>query len=127
MDVTLFLAQLWGPALIAVGLGLFISRSYYMRLYRDIEKEPLAMLTFSMLAITAGVTQIIFHNTWNTFLQGLISFLGWATFVKGAAFAIAPQWVDKTSQFAAKSGLAMVSGVLVLACGTYLCYVGYLA
>jgi len=65
MDITTFLAQIWGPIILAVGLGVFISRNYYMRIYRDLEKETLAVLVFGMVAMAAGIAQVSVHNIWN--------------------------------------------------------------
>jgi hypothetical protein len=50
MDITIFLAQIWGPVILAVGIGVFTSRSYYLKVYRDLEKETLAVLLFAMFA-----------------------------------------------------------------------------
>ncbi len=46
MNTTTFLAQVWGPAILAVGIGIFVSRSFYAKIYGDLEKEPLACLIF---------------------------------------------------------------------------------
>lgn len=45
METALWLAQLWGPVMFAVGAGIFVSRGYYPKIYRDLEKEALAVLT----------------------------------------------------------------------------------
>ena len=46
METTLFLAKLWGPAILAVGIGVFVSRNYYIKIYLDLEKDALAVLLF---------------------------------------------------------------------------------
>ena len=99
MEATIFLAKLWGPAILAVGLGIFVSRNYYIKIYRDLEKDALAVLVFGMMAMTAGIAHILFHNVWDTFLEGVISFFGWALLVKGALFVIVPDFVDRAGNF----------------------------
>lgn len=127
MNLTSFLAQLWGPTIFAVGLGVFVSRKYYIKTYRDLQKETLAVLLFGMVATSAGIAHIHFHNVWNTFPQMLISFFGWGLFVKGLLFAIVPGFVDKAGDFEADSKLIPVAGVLMLIVGAYLSWVGFLA
>lgn len=126
MDSTIFLAKLWGPAILAVGLGIFVSRDYYLKIYRDLEKDALAVLVFGMVAMISGIAHILFHNIWGTFSEGIISFFGWALFVKGALFVIAPNFVDKAGDFWANKNLIPFVGTLTLIAGIYLCSIGYL-
>ena|SRR3989344_1965484 len=127
METTLFLAKLWGPAILAVGIGVFFSRSYYIKIYRDLEKDALAVLLFGMVAMTAGVAHILAHNVWGSFMECLISFLGWGLFVKGALFVIAPNVVDRAGNFWVNKKLIPVAGLLTLVAGIYLVWFGYLA
>ena len=127
MDITIFLAKLWGPAVLAVGLGIFISRNYYVKIYRDLEKDALAVLLFGMVAMTVGAAHIFFHNVWSTFPQMFVSFLGWGLFVKGTLFVVTPNLVDKAGDFWVSKHLIPIAGVLTLIGGIYLSWIGYLA
>ena len=125
MNLTVFLAQLWGPAILAVGLGILLNRGYYVQLYRDLNKNSLAGLTFGMFAIAAGIAQVLVHNAWTSFPVGLISFLGWGLLVKGFVFTIFPKFVDKMGDWEADSKLVPSAGVLVLIIGFYVTVIGY--
>ncbi len=127
MDATLFLASLWGPAMLAVGFGIFVSPQFYRRVYKDIEKEPLAGLMYGMVGIAVGIVHIQFHNVWETFPQMLVSFLGWATLFKGTVFAIVPQVTDKMGDWAVGINLQQVSGGLLVIMGGYLTWLAYVA
>ena len=127
MDTTVFLAQMWGPAMLAVGLGFFVSRKYYVKIYRDLEKETFALLIFGMAGIAAGIAQVSIHNVWDTVPQVIVSLLGWALIVKAAVFAIAPNIVDQWGDWAADSKLIPVAGAFVLIIGAYLSWFAYLA
>ncbi len=127
METTIFLTKLWGPAILAVGIGVFVSRSYYIKIYRDLEKDALAVLLFGMVAMTAGIAHILFHNVWNTFPQGIISFLGWALFFKGTLFVVAPNFVDKAGNFCVSKHLIPIAGLLTLIGGGYLTWIAYFA
>lgn len=127
MHVTILLAQIWGPVILAIGLGVLVSRDYYLKIYRDLEKETLAMLIFAMVAIAVGIIHIRIHNVWGYFSEILISFLGWALLVKGLMFAIAPKFVNRAGDWAAKAKLVPVAGILMLIIGVYLSWIGYLS
>ena len=127
MDITTFLAQIWGPIFLAVGIGVFVSREYYLKIYRDLEKQTLAMLVFGMVAMAVGIAQVSVHNVWNNLPQVIISFFGWATLLKGAMFLIAPKFVDRSGDWAANTKLIPVVGGFMLLVGVYLSWVGYFA
>lgn len=127
MDITVFLAQLWGPTILAAGIGFFTSRSYYVKLYRDLDKNALTVLVLGMLAMAAGIAQVSVHSVWSTIPEIVVSLLGWALLVKGVAFVIAPGFVNKASDAWAKMKLVTVSGALMLIIGAYLSWFGYFA
>lgn len=126
MDImTLFLAQIWGPVILAVGVGVFVSRSYYLRVYRDLEKDALAVLVFGLVATTVGLLQVQVHNTWDTVPEILVSLLGWGLLLKGLAFLVVPNFVDRSGNIAAKSGLIHIVGGAMLLLGIYLSWLAY--
>lgn len=127
MNTTIFLAQIWGPILLAVGLGIFISRNYYLRIYRELEKNTLAVLTFGMAGMAVGIAQIGIHNVWSTLPQAIISILGWGTLVKGILFVIVPNFVDKAGDWEAGSRFVSGGGALLIVLGAYLTWLSYLA
>lgn len=127
MDITTFLAMLWGPTILAVAIGVFLSRPYYLKIYRDLDKSPLAVLVFGMIAMTAGIAHVYFHNSWDTLPEIVVSFLGWGLLAKGALFLVAPKFVDKAGDGWAKKKLIPVAGTLMLVVGGYLTWLAYFA
>jgi hypothetical protein len=125
--VTLFLAELWGPILLAIGLGFFFSRKYYVKVYRDLEKEAFAVLFFGMFAIAAGITHVMVHNLWGTLAESVISILGWGLLLKGVICVVFPGFADKASDWALNSKIVPAAGVLILILGIYLTWAGYFA
>lgn len=125
MNTTIILSQLWGPILLALGIGFFTSRSYYSNLYRNLDQQSFAVFLFSILAIALGIIQIQAHNVWETPLQIIISVLGWGTFLKGFVFAIAPRVVDRSAQWEADKKLIPVAGALMFILGVFLTWVSY--
>jgi hypothetical protein len=127
MDITTFLAQLWGPVMLAIGIGIFTSRAYYVRIYRELEKDAPAVLIFGMVAMAAGIAQISYHNIWDTLPQVVVSLLGWGALAKGAVFIIAPKFVDRAGDRWANLKMIPFAGGIVLLIGAYLTWFSYLA
>ena len=127
METTIFLAKIYGPIIFAVGLGIFLSRSYYIKIYRELEKDALAGLLFGMVAMASGIVQLQFHNVWDTFPQVLISLIGWGLIIKGVLFVVSPKTIDKAGDFWVHKNLIPVAGLLTLIAGAYLSWVGYFA
>lgn len=125
MNTTLFLAQIYGPILLCMGLGIFISKNYYRKIYRDLEKDVLAVFLFGMIGMAIGIVQIRFHNVWNTIPQILISIIGWGFLLKGILFTVWPRQVDKAGDYWASKHLIPLSGTLLLLIGAYLSWFAY--
>lgn len=127
MELTTFLAQLWGPGLLAFGLGFFMSREYYVRVYKDLDKATLAVLVFGMAAIAAGLAQVTAHSVWNTLPEIVVSLLGWGLLAKGTVFAISPKTVDRAGNWWGRNPqMLSLAGAAMLLMGAYLSYVGYM-
>lgn len=124
-SITIFLAQLWGPALLAVGVGLFVSKSFYVRIYRDIEKEPLALLMFGFIGIAAGIVHIQAHNVWDTLPEILISLFGWVLLAKALVFLIKPKLADQWGNHVATAKMVPIAMAATIVLGGYLTWVGY--
>jgi hypothetical protein len=125
MNNTMAFAQIWGPILTAIGFGIFISKSYYVRLYRDLEKNSLAVFGLGIAFMLLGTIQSVIHTAWGTFPQIVITLLGWGVLLKGILFLVAPGIVNKAGKWEAKKGFVPFVGVVVLILGLYLLSVGY--
>lgn len=127
MNLTIFFAQIWGPVLLAVGLGIFLSRAYYVGIYRDLQKTAFTNLTYGMFSMAIGIAQVSLHNAWNTLPQVLVSLISWGLLVKGAVFIIAPAAVDRAGDRWVNLNFIPLAGVATLVIGGYLTWFAYLA
>ncbi len=124
-SITIFLASMWGPALLVLGIGFFVSPNYYIRIYRDIEKETFSLLVFGVGGMMAAIAQISYHNTWDTLPEIIITLLGWGTLLKAAVYTIKPNIADKGGDWVVASKLVPTAGVLLLVIGGYLTWFAY--
>lgn len=122
---TLFLAALWGPTLLAIGIGFFTARSYYKRLYKDLDKQPLALLLLTLIAIPVGITHVIIHNSWGSLPEIIVSLLGWSLLIKGIVYSVFPRFVDKIGDYEADHGFLPYAGGLCIVLGAYLTFVAF--
>lgn len=125
-EVTMLLAQLWGPILVVLGIGILVSRSYYVRVYRGLENETLALMIGAVAFMAAGIAQVLAHNTWDSLPEIVISLLGWALLAKGVVLAIFPRAVDRWGDVAARSQYFNIAAAATIILGGYLTALGYL-
>ena len=127
MDITTLLAQIWGPILVAVGLGFFFSKKYYITIYRDLEKEPFAVLFFGMLAMAAGIAHILAHNVWGNVSEILVTLLGWGFLIKRIIFVTFPGLADRSGDWVLSAKIVPMAGIGALVLGGYLSWFAYFA
>lgn len=124
-SLTITLAQYMGPVLIATGLGIFFSRNYYTKVYRDLEKETLAVFMSGITILTAGIAIVVHHNKWDSLLAGIITLIGWLSILKGLVLIIKPQVADNLGEKVANSKLFGLIAVLATVLGVYVTYMAY--
>ena len=125
MDITTFLAQIWGPILIAIAFGFFFSTKYYIRIYRDLEKESFAVLFFGMVAMAGGIAHLLPHNILGNLSQIIVSLLGWGLHINGIICVAFPQLADRGGDWALNTKVVPAAGIIALILGAYLSWVGY--
>lgn len=123
--LTIFIAQLAGPAILAVGLGIFFSPSYYGKVYRNLQNETLGVFMGGLTILVAGIAIIINHNLWDSFAAGAVTFIGWASIAKGLALIIVPNTVDKFGDIMADSKAFPYLAVLAAGVGACISYFAY--
>ena len=127
MDLTSLFAQIWGPVLVLIGIGILVGPSHYLTVYRDLKKEPFAAFVFGTFAIALGLAHIGMHNHWSVAEEIIVSLLGWGLFLKGALFIIAPDVVGRVGTIVSSRRAISVIAMALIIVGTYLTWTAYLA
>lgn len=123
---TLFLAQLIGPVMLAVGVGIFFSRDYYMKVYRHLESETLAVLMSGIAALVIGIVMVMTHNIWSGFVPTVVTLVGWLSILKGLMLIVMPKAVNRIGDRLPASWFPVIGAVYALL-GAFLSYTAYLA
>lgn len=121
-DPFLVLALFWGPTLLATGIGILVSPAAYAQVYRDLVKQPLAVLVTGLLALNLGLLQVLVFEQWNAPSRILMSLLGWMLLLKGVALVVIPRLVERSAERWEKRKLLPVSGGVLVAIGIYFTY-----
>lgn len=125
--VTILIAKFVGPVILAVGVGIFFSKNYYTKVYRNLESETLAVLMGGISILIAGIAIVLNHNRWDSFIAGVITFIGWASILKGLLLISAPKTVDMFGDMVADSKLFPFMATFATVVGAYVSYIAYLA
>lgn len=120
-------AQMWGPVLLLIGVGIFTTPAYYGKLYRDFASEPFAAFVFGIFATAFGVAQVGLHNLWGSADEIIVTLLAWGMLLKGAAFIIAPDLATASGRLLSNRTTVMTIGVALVALGGYLTWVSHFA
>jgi hypothetical protein len=90
MTTTATFAILIGLMSIAAGIGGFMRPDEWRRMFDEFEASPGLMLSVAFIAILFGSVVILLHPLWDTWLQILVSIMGWLSFIEGLALLSVP-------------------------------------
>ena len=129
METSTFLAQLIGPILLLVGLGLLINRTANEAVAKEVLRSPALMYGSGLLALTGGLAIVITHNVWT--LKGwllIITVTGWLLVLRGLLRILIPQQTsDIVMRFITRwPQVLSISGILIGFFGGVLIWHGYI-
>ena len=128
MDTSYLLARIIGPYMLIAGIGLFVNRSYYLRLLEQLREQSLLLLSMGAFTLILGLLMIQFHNIWSLDWRLLITIISWIAVIKGAAAMIIPDAMMKfANSFASNDKLLTVQATLAILFGAFMSYMGYFA
>jgi len=126
MELSIYLARVWGLFSVLVGLGLLLNKKNLTNAIKNLEADRLSVLIAGVLALGIGVAQVIGYEIWTFSYMGLVTLLGWASLIKGVAIIFVPGYMERFAKTIARENTYAVSMVIFIIIGAYLLYVGYL-
>ena len=126
MDTSLFLAKLIGPIFLIVGIGLLLNGDRYRAVVDEVMSSHTLLYIFGAIALTGGLAIVLTHNIWVWDWPVIITIVGWLMIVRGTLRIIIPQQIEDLARkmVARWSNILLISGLLVIMLGAFLCWKG---
>ncbi len=126
MELSIFIAQLYALAFLAIGLGILFNAKYYLKAYEGMMQESGLIYLGGVFALLIGFLIVTRHNVWEGW-PTIITVFGWIALAKGVMLIVFPGFAMPmfTSWFKNK-GFLRIMGVFALLLGGFLAYVSFL-
>lgn len=125
MDISLFLAQVFGLYFILAGVAILIRPTATMELMQLVANRN-ATFVSGFIALMVGVPLVLLHNIWDGSWRVLITILVWLTLLKGLIRIFVPDlvanWADTLISYP-HLVRHMIWALIIL--GIYLVYLGF--
>ena len=128
MTASAFIARIFGPVLVIIGLGLLIEGESFRTMAGEFLRSS-ALVYFSGVAtLAAGLAILNVHHAWTRDWRSLITVFGWLFVIGGIFRILAPTWVQEIGEaFIAHRRWPIIGAIVTLSLGAFLSMMGYLA
>lgn len=123
MQNYMWLASIFGPFLLILGIWGLFYRDNMLKVYASIKANPGIIYVLGIFNLWIGLVTVTFYNVWALDLAILVTVLGWALVLHGIACLFLPQLVLKSKMRKSKN-LSIRSSVF-LVWGLVLCWLAF--
>lgn len=123
MNLSNYLAQLWGITIVVVSFALLIKPKLLKRLFVEVQNESI-MFFLGIVTFIIGLTMVLVHNLWVLDWRIAITILGWLTLFKGLDLLFLPERMQKRWP-KMKNWLWLLIFTFLLLNGLVLTYLGF--
>jgi len=128
METTMFIAKLLGPIFLIVWLSAVFNTKFMSKVLDELIGSEVSLFMIGFLRFTLWLTVVLVHNTWNGFLEVIVSLLGWIMLVAGWLILLFPNHMKKMGKGMAKNktlmNIAYLVFLLIWVVITYLAFFG---
>ncbi len=128
MALTYFLAQIFGIALLATAVTLFLERKMMMEVIHGLVENRALLYVLGVFDLILGLAIVLTHNVWDSenALVTTVTALGWLLLIKGIARMTMPSSTIKR-YYKSKGFVKMIPlvGLIALVVGAWLTYEGF--
>jgi len=126
MELSIFLAKLFGLYLILEGLVLLFRQGFVRSVIADLMKSPALRYLCGILLLVAGLVMVVYHNIWEGSWVVVITILAWITLLKSAGYLfLGEKSMRKTLSAFDKKHWYVGVGIICILVGIYLARIGF--
>ena len=115
-----------GLYLLLEGIVILARQKFVVNIVNDLSNNKALMFVTGAMVFILGLLVVLNHNVWEASWQVIPTIIGWAMIAKGISIFFIPNIVlGLAKKFAKNRNLAVFSGVIAIAIGAYLVYVGF--
>lgn len=112
MDISDFLARLWGAFYLIFGTLFIVTR--YLGKVIEMTDDRGFVISTGYITLLMGLVTVILHNVWVMEWRVAITLLGWSTLIKGILKIGFPELIHRRAQAFKKNQIASASLLIVL-------------
>lgn len=98
MELSYFLAQLFGLSLMIIAVSAFIRPQFINEIMAGLKDNTAVGLLFGYTGVMAGLAIALTHNHWVSDWRVVITIFGWGALAKGVIYLAAPQMLIDIGQ-----------------------------
>tara|TARA_B100000508_G_scaffold37782_1_gene29588 strand:+ start:9330 stop:9719 length:390 start_codon:yes stop_codon:yes gene_type:complete len=126
MELSLFLAQLFGLSLMIAAVSGLIRPKFIEGVIDDVRGNKALELLFGYVGVIAGLAIVLTHNNWVSDWRVIITIFGWGALIKGVMYLAAPKMIiDMGGSIYITPNRTKLVLVLAFALGAYLAAKGF--
>lgn len=125
MDISIFLAQVFGLYFIFVGVVLLIRRDTISSLMAALNHRGFMYLS-GFIVLMVSIPLVLIHNVWDGSWRVIITMLVWITLIKGLMLIFAPEFMgDIAAKLTKHLPWLRYCIWMIIILGLYLVYIGF--
>lgn len=94
MNLSNYLAEVWGITIVVVSLALLIKPKRLEKLFAEMEDEA-TMFLWGKVSLVIGIAMVLIHNLWVKDWRIIVTILGWLSLLKGLDVLFLPGHMRK--------------------------------
>lgn len=125
MDISIYLARVFGIYLVITCLSILINKKHLLKILHDFSNNLGLVVFTGLIHLFLGLLIVIAHNVWAFDFRGVVTFIGWVGVVKGGLRLLAPTKVTRLGEEFTGGKKLIAWGIFWFIIGLYLICKGF--
>ncbi|HCW32215.1 MAG: hypothetical protein UT55_C0048G0006 [Candidatus Peregrinibacteria bacterium GW2011_GWE2_39_6] len=126
MENPVLIASILGPVWIILGISLLGYTPSWRKLMETWRKDHYTLFPLALMTMVLGLIIIRMYNVWEWNTWIIVTLAGWAAFLKGTVYMLAPgSWTKTLLNLKNNVSLLYLAGFISIVLGGFLCYSVY--